>query len=347
MIGFEEACVAAPLGVALLAGLEARVRRDVSWSAVPSDTTPAIVDRTVRAVRAMSFGELCALALDSGGRIAGPWMPDAAESLAACYRCADARRPVAAAIAEQFDAELHAPMDPSGQQWWASDGRPDRLHMPTPLFRHYSDVYGNGEFTIAGLWTVNDPPPEAHDELIGWWEFHPAPTSRWRLPVLDSARVFEIHRPADWVRLVAAHPWRATSPHAGWELPGQPWSSESRLASGLLELPMQRAAVAEMDGHVLPDWGSVAMSYDGVHLSWAGFITTEGHVSPMGDGVVTMLRYWASERTHWLRACFGRPEPLDAPVLTGSVNDDHGISSRHDHRRQAQDWALLQRLLGT
>ena len=51
--------------------------------------------------------------------------------------------------------------------------------------------------------------------------------------------------------------------------------------------------------------------YDGIHLSWAGFITGEGRVVDLGDGDVTMLRYWFSERTLWLGDVFG--EPLSAP----------------------------------
>ncbi len=84
-----------------------------------------------------------------------------------------------------------------------------------------------------------------------------------------------------------------------------------------------------LDRHVLPDWDAVASEYDGVRLSWAGFITTEGFVSDLGDHGATMLRYWSSERTLWLRDVFGEPDPLEAPLLTGNVSDAVGIDVTH------------------
>jgi hypothetical protein len=170
-------------------------------------------------------------------------------------------------------------MDPIGQQWWTSPG----LGGPrlAPLFRRYSHVYENGEFTWAGLWTVTDPPVETHDELVGAWELW-QPIGRWHLPVNDDVRVFEVHRPDDWVAVVSAFP----------------------------------AAVDETSEHVLPDWAAVALSFDAIHLSWAGFITTEGTATAMGAGLFTMLRYWGSERTHWLRDCFGEPTALDGDRRT-------------------------------
>lgn len=64
--------------------------------------------------------------------------------------------------------------------------------------------------------------------------------------------------------------------------------------------------------HVVPDWPAVAAHDDGVHLSW-GLHTAEGF-GDWSDGIVTMLRYWMSERTLWLAEVFGEPEPLGSPV---------------------------------
>jgi hypothetical protein len=271
----------------LLAALEARERSDVSWFESPVDSSPAAVEAAVRAVGSMSFGDLCAVAVDAAESLVGPWVSRAAEAAAAAYRCADARRPIAAAIGERFDRELHAPMDPAGQQWWTSATRGDPATDRRRLFQNYREVYGNGEFTWAGLWTVTDPPPEVHDDLVSVWEIFPGPISRWRLPVDPGARVYEVHRPHDWLALVTAHPMEAMRPHGGWELPG---SNQSIEKSGLLDLPQQKAAVRDLATHVLPDWSSVATSFDGIHLSWAGFITTEGYVITADDGKVTMLR---------------------------------------------------------
>jgi len=343
VISFEDACVSSPVGTALLAALEVRARDDVRWFDTPTDSVPAAVDTAVDTVESMTFGELCSVAVQAAETRVGPWIGDAAESAAAAYRCAEQRRPIAASIAARFGAELHAPMEPGGQQWWNSATRPGEVLDLSPLFERYGDVYGNGEFTWASLRTVTDPPSEVHDDLIDVWEMFSGPISRWRLPVRPDIRVHEVHRPEDWVALVKAHPFRASRAHGGWELPGP---NQHIDRSGLLDVPNQRAAAGEVSAHLLPAWSSVAGSFDAIHLSWAGFITTEGCVTEMGGGAVTMLRYWGSERTLWLHDCFTEPEPLDAPVLSGRNNGDIGISCRADETRRASDRAFLRQLLG-
>ena len=155
------------------------------------------------------------------------------------------------------------------------------------------------------------------------------------MPIDPGARVWSIDHPAHWVRLVETFPMVATKLHAGWELPGpnQHKSDVARLAS----VPDQHAVRTTLDRHVLPDWRAFASEYDGVHLSWAGFITAEGFVSNLDDQGATMLRYWSSERTLWLRDVFGEPEPLDAPLLTGNVSGALGIDVTRDDDRAASD----------
>lgn len=183
------------------------------------------------------------------------------------------------------------------------------------LFRDFDRVYGCGEFTWAGLRTVSDPSADAHAALVQAWEIFPGPVSRWRLPLSGKVRVWEIHRPADWIRLVEAYPRQVDRPHGGWELPG-PNQRQGDVAE-LLAVPDQHAVRDHVERHLVPDWGAVAADYDGVHLSWAGFLTTEGHVSDVGAGGTTML-YWKSERTLWLADVFaeGRREQ-DRDVITG------------------------------
>ena len=54
---------------------------------------------------------------------------------------------------------------------------------------------------------------------------------------------------------------------------------------------------------------------DGIHLTWAGFLTTEGFVDVDDAGTVSLLRYWLSERTLWLHDVFGEPtSPLPRPL---------------------------------
>ncbi len=48
-------------------------------------------------------------------------------------------------------------------------------------------------------------------------------------------------------------------------------------------------------------------------------------VSDLPGGGVTVLRYWSSERTLWLRDVFGKPEPIAAPALSGLASEPRGI----------------------
>ena len=73
---------------------------------------------------------------------------------------------------------------------------------------------------------------------------------------------------------------------------------------------------------MVPDWQLVAGRYDGVHLSWAGFITAEGFIEDLGGGDVTMLRYWFSERTVWLADAFGEPSPATDPKINFATGNE-------------------------
>ena len=66
--------------------------------------------------------------------------------------------------------------------------------------------------------------------------------------------------------------------------------------STLLAVLGQRAARTSIRRHLVPDWRAVAERCEGVHLSWAGFITTEGCITDLGHGDIALLRYWFSER---------------------------------------------------
>lgn len=313
---FVEAMMSSPLGVTLLVAVESNVDRDGGYS-FSLNTTPDSVAAAVASVRTMSFGCLADLAVLTGMQYVGPWV-NGAETAAAAYRAASARLPIAEAIAERFYNELHAPLDRATQQWWSVGDRWDETRIP--LFQDFTtDTFGaySGEFTTAGMWTSTDPPPEAAGQMVGAWELETGPVSRCWMPVLPEARVFEIHRPQDWAQLVAAHP-RQARPHPGWELPGTN-QHHSDLAP-LLDVPEQRAARATVDSHLVPDWESVASEYDGIHLSWAGFITSEGCITDLDNGGVVMLRYWFSERTLWLADIFGQPSMAPDPHIDFSSN---------------------------
>jgi len=334
---FVGALIAAPVGAALLAMLENAARRDVPPWEVPLDSNRDAVAAATDAMAETSLGPLLAVAVDTAAYRVGPWMPDAPANLAAAFRHAEDRRALAEAIADRFGPALHAPVDPLAQQWWHS-GSPEQPSFTRPRFRAFDEVYGAGQFTWAGLWTVSDPPPEVHTELIGAWELdHAGPVSRWRLPARPDARVVEIHRPEDWVRLVTTHPATGRT-HPEWELPGPNQRGDE--LDALLAIDGQHGARTSIRRHLVPDWGEVAAHVDGVHLSWAGFLTAEGYVSDLGDGDVALLRYWFSERTHWVNDVFAEPVPLAAPHVGPELAVDV-IDVRHDRARRADDRAVL------
>lgn len=331
--------VTSPVGVAVLAAAEARFRSD--WFESPRDSDADAVQQAAADMSAMDGAAFLALTLEAA-QVAGPWDPSACENLAAAYEHARQRRPIAEGIAGSLAAMSHANADLERQEWWHSN----RTFDP-PFDRKFVDfsrVYGNGEFPWDGLWTVTDPPDDTHDGLIDTWELHPGPISRWRLPARSDSRIWRIDRPGDWATLVERYPRLASRPHAGWELPGP--NQHRGAIERLLAAPGQHAARDKVNRHVLPDWAAVRDDYDGVHLSWAGFMTTEGRVTELGDGSVTMLRYWGSERTLWLADVFEDPVPLSAPALSGRVNDDRGVSVRDDASRRARDLGVLTSLLG-
>lgn len=337
-----ENLVRAPAGVALLARLEVTQRDDIPWFGWPKDSSLNAVQRAASSIWEMPYGKLLEMAVYSAEFLAGPWSGQALLSLPYLYEQAEHRRQIAEVVAERFHAELHRDADFGAQQWWYEDPH-DSTYPAPPCFTNYSNVYGNGEFTRSGLWTVTDPPPEVHDSLTSAWDFYGRPTSRWLLPVRPSARVWNINGPEDWARLVETYPKVATRPHAGWELPGpNQHRSDTKM---LRSFATQHAVRTKIEVHVLPEWEGVAADFDGVHLSWAGFLTSEGYISDLSDGSVTMMRYWASERTLWLHDVFDEPEPLAAPALTGRVGGGVGIDASSDTERQASDRSVIETLL--
>jgi len=342
--GFVDAILAAPLGVALLARLESRASRPHGYTPI-ADSSPGRVEAALAFVEAMSYGEFVKLVTYSAVIDVGPWIVDAPLTAAVAYRDAPERAPIAVAIAERFGEALRGGLDVNVQQWWTTNG--SWSHKLAPLFGDFGHVYGAGQFSWAGLWTVSDPPEIAHAQLLDAWEMEDGPVTRWRLPVRSSARVFEINRPDDWAQLVIEHPRQAASHPEHWELPGR--NQDPVSLSALMGTRGQRAARTSIRSHLVPDWRSVAEHYDGVHLTWAGLITTEGCVTDLGEGDVAMMRYWSSERTHWLADVFDDPEPLSSPFLSAETPPARILSTldaRNEAPRRHRDRVALDQLLG-
>lgn len=324
------------IGVAFLANGSAEPLRESQpwpWD-VPDGTSEGSVAAAVADVQSMSIGALLSLAVEAGYRSAGPWSGSSEQELCFAYRDAPARVAIAEAVAARW-GEIGRVGE---QQWWHTNHRAKGWFAERRLV-NLDRVYGNGEFSFGGVWTCTDPLPEAHHWLVSAWELDDDPISRWRMPINEDARVYEIDGPQDWVALVERFPQVPSRPHMGWELPGP----NKLAAPQLVALSGGRAARLSLDHQVLPDWTRVAADYDGVHLTWRGWLTTEGYVSDTSDGGVTMLRYWFSERTLWLNDVCGEPEPLPGPVFDEALL---AADVTTDKTRRDQDRAVLRAMLG-
>lgn len=335
-----ETLLVAPAALALFGRLEGAHRREHSRHEVPPDSSPAAVKLAASSLATMPWDELLALAVNAAEFQVGPWSGQGPMTLPRLYEFAENRRPIAEALVDHFGGRLRQGLDPDHQEWWAHATRMDERSEPT-RFDDLTHVYANGEFTFGGLWTTTDPPERVHQDLTIAWDFLGGPYVRWILPVQPGARIYEIGRPADWNHMVETYPHLATKAHAGWELPGpNQYPSDTRVLRRLIG---QRAVRVEPVAHQLPDWTAVSADYDGVHLSWAGFLTSEGTVSELPNGAVTMLRYWGSERTLWLRDVFGQPRSLSAIAQNGWASDDSRRSEILDPKSAA---ARLSQILG-
>ena len=324
------AMIEAPAGVALLARIEAEEQATMnsddeafSWWESPRQSDPEAVERAAMHLAEMSFGSLLELAVSAAYSIAGPWNDSAPSSLAFAYELADRRRPIATAIVEHFGAQLRQKADLDGQEWWNGEAG-DQTELST--FTH--------------------PPPECTENSLECQMCWTGECRAARLPVRPEVRIWDIDRPSDWVTLVEAYPAISESaPYPGWALPGpnqHRWNLQALLAN-----TNQHAARSAVRRRVSLDWDAVAEDYHGLHLSWAGFLTTEGYISDLGDGDVTMLRYWGSEATVWFDDVFGDPVPLPPVEISHLVDGKQaGRDLAREQQRKARDTQVLKRLLG-
>ncbi len=120
--------------------------------------------------------------------------------------------------------------------------------------------------------------------FIRWGEdrvFWEPPYRRWRLEVLPTARVYEVHGPQAWQSLCLTYPAPSCAPYP----------------------------ICRPDTLIEPDWQAVAQDWDGVHLSVGGLLTAE-RVRWGRPGAQTHLYGWGAESTLWLRWVFARAQRL-------------------------------------
>ena len=326
-----DALIASPIGACMLALFEQQQRpHNHPWFFEEPASDPDHVRHAVDDVSEITFGAVCAQAVYASDFHLNPWSSATPAAAYAAYLHVEQRRPIAQAIADRFGAELQRPIDLTNQEWWLhSMGAAGR----EPLFQRLDEVYSNGELSWGALSAYGSTPPEVLDIGVGE---APPPHSRWSLPITAEPRVFEIHRPRDWHRLCTMYPGIAKHPPASWSMPPYDLASNREL----LRLPHQHAATRAIDTYVSPRWSAVAVDYDAVHLSWVGFITSEGHVCTHGPNT-TMLRFWEREVTMWLKDCFGEPAPI--PLEQRS---DYLVDVAASPARRAQDELEITKMLG-
>jgi len=340
-----EAMLVAPASAVTLGGLESanrkgfRRRKQMPWSKSPRSVDPEAVKRASVWVGELELSALLTAMVSAGNGLAGSdsgWPDDIFYAL----RDASERRAIASAIAHHWSNALQTELSGSGQEWWFEERE---LDVPVVSLQASRDVE---EYWVTAyedpIWTTTAPVDHMCEQLIWGWELERV--SRWSVKPASGARVFEVNGPDDWERLVRTYPLeRRRRPHAGWELGHD---SHEGLSNLMISLPGQRAVATNVACFVEPAWDRVAADWDAVHLTWAGYLTTEGLVIELGDGKVAMLRGWNAERTLWLNPVLEDPVPLPAPSIVVTSPEDEGVDVTTDMERQQADLQWLRARLG-
>lgn len=194
----------------------------------------------------------------------------------------EVRRLASAVLGNPASVWWSAPVDRNAQVLEAGALSPERPGIDDAVSVTSSDYAQTAlEAVITSTRVGRDTCWDAFaDQHIG--DNDPLPSSiRTLLRVDGRARVFEIHSPEDWQALVSAY-------------------------------PLERARLER--GGPSPDWAAAATDWDGIHLSFLGFISST--YAPAATGPEgSVLWAWDCEQTRWLRNVFiGREDvPAAAP----------------------------------
>jgi hypothetical protein len=164
-------------------------------------------------------------------------------------------------------------LDRGRQVWLSPDGR-----SPTPVTfsAELRPLGGQVPKPRGALWTstsLGTCPSHWIPYLRKGEDSHQPPYHPWRLEVSPAANIYEIHGPQAWHSLCLASPYYGP------------------------------------DNIVLPNWEAVARTWDGVHLSMGGLLTSEGVRWSTPEGW-TQITGWNVESTVWLRWVFDQLEHL-------------------------------------
>jgi hypothetical protein len=243
-------------------------------------------------------------ALDVAVAFATYWQPpDRDDEAAATSQLLSALAAVAeVVVADDLVAQWTRPLDPDRQLhvgWLDESGRnltpalltgvADRLRRlrlqartGADLSMWWSAPAAYGLVTTTGVHGGRLPGGLVYvEDGQGWTRARVTPLRARR-----GSRVLELSGPDAWTALVQRHPLDVTASR------GPAWRS----ATGL-------------DGPwLVPDWAGVARTFDAVHLSTWGYLTTAGRALPLPHGH-TLLAGWDPDATFWLTDCLAVAGP--------------------------------------
>jgi hypothetical protein len=185
-----------------------------------------------------------------------------------------------------WEDALHLLNLPAADTWFADIERTRQVWVaPRDVVERLQQVPDNTDLTQFGggipkprsaIWTTT----AISSGSSGWLTYlrigedgRPPPYRQWRVEVLASARVYEVHGPDSWRSLCLSYPGPV------------------------------------LNGRLVPDWHAVGHDWDGIHLSTGGLLTAE-RVAVGATNPQTELKGWGCESTVWLGWFFGKTERL-------------------------------------
>jgi hypothetical protein len=168
-------------------------------------------------------------------------------------------------------------VDRTRQLWiGSSEGRKADFpsHRPSSISSQYSQQPDNWFYSFTDYGGRTAFHSLLAHEATDWQIDYPIPQASF--VAQSKAIIFEIRGPGDWYSLCTKY--------------------------GVQKLIDDPPGTR---GEMVPDWEAVSRDWDGVHLTFGGFLTSY-LVTTEGSGGWARLWSWESERTLWLRPSFER-----------------------------------------
>lgn len=254
-----------PVGSIVLALLELAERGDVDRLNWEGYCDLAAIDAVIRSGNDLECTDILKYILLAVG-VASPWNPDSIDEIAMMSLHSSERLPIAELLVNNFVNRLTSKCNFDLQEVWLNPTQYDQ-YLQSKYFIEYRNIYGQGQFTWAGMWSMTTSDIEIVEWIISGMGTN-IEINLYKPVIADDARVYEIQSFEDWEELV----------------------KENELTTS--------------SGDLAPDWALIAQKYDAVHLSWMGVLLAHDNLTPANEKNVIPLKYWEHEKTLWLNDCF-------------------------------------------